>query len=117
MPASDAPDKAAGADNARQELPLLMITELFLPTKGGTAVSFDDDFRRLGGKAVHIVTAAVPGDAEFDRDHPNTIHRLVLERREWLRPESLLMYLRLSARSLRLGLSNRFAAVLAGRAL
>ena len=39
-------------------LPLLMITELFLPTKGGTAVSFDDDFRRLGGKSVHIVTAA-----------------------------------------------------------
>ncbi|HOW46395.1 MAG TPA: glycosyltransferase family 4 protein [Rubrivivax sp.] len=117
MPVPSAPDKAAGADNARQEVPLLMITELFLPTKGGTAVSFDDDFRRLGGKAVHIVTAAVPGDAEFDRDHPNTIHRLVLERREWLRPESLLMYLRLSARSLRLGLSNRFAAVLAGRAL
>ena len=56
----------------RQALPLLMITELFLPTKGGTAVSFDDDFRRLGGKSVHIVTAAVPGDAEFDRDHPNT---------------------------------------------
>ena len=38
-----------------------MITELFLPTKGGTAVSFDDDFRRLGGKEVHIVTADVPG--------------------------------------------------------
>ena len=76
----------------RQTLPLLMITELFLPTKGGTAVSFDDDFRRLGGKSVHIVTAAVPGDAEFDRDHPNTVHRLRLERSPWLRPESLLMY-------------------------
>ena len=43
-----------------------MITELFLPTKGGTAVSFDDDFRRLGGKEVHIVTADVPGAAEFE---------------------------------------------------
>ena len=42
-------------------LSLLMLTELFLPTKGGTAVSFDDDFRRLGGKSVHVVTAAVPG--------------------------------------------------------
>lgn len=103
-------------DTARP-LPLLMITELFLPTKGGTAVSFDDDFRRLGGKSVHIVTAAVPGDTEFDRDHPNSVHRLVLQRHEWLRPESLLIYTRLLARSLRLALTNRFAAVLAGRAL
>ncbi len=98
-------------------LPLLMITELFLPTKGGTAVSFDDDFRRLGGKSVHIVTAAVPGDAEFDLDHPNTVHRLVLRRSPWLRPESLMMYSRLLGRSLRLAFAHRFAAVLAGRAL
>ena len=47
----------------RDNLRLLMITELFLPTKGGTAVSFDDDFRRLGGKQVHIITADVPGAA------------------------------------------------------
>nr|CCF78710.1 Glycosyl transferase group 1 [Rubrivivax gelatinosus S1] len=100
-----------------KDLSLLMITELFLPTKGGTAVSFDDDFRRLGGKTVHVVTAAVPGDAEFDRDHPNTVHRLVLKRRQWLKPESLLMYTRLTARSLRLAAGRRFDAVLAGRAL
>jgi phosphatidylinositol alpha-1,6-mannosyltransferase len=101
----------------REALPLLMITELFLPTKGGTAVSFDDDFRRLGGKSVHIVTAAVPGDAEFDRDHPNTVHRLKLERSPWLRPESLAMYTRLLWRSLRLAFASRFLAVFAGRAL
>lgn len=100
-----------------QAPPLLMITELFLPTKGGTAVSFDDDFRRLGGKSVHIVTAAVPGDTEFDRAHPNTIHRLVLKRSPWLRPESLVMYTRLLWKSLRLAASHRFVAVLAGRAL
>lgn len=100
-----------------KDLSLLMITELFLPTKGGTAVSFDDDFRRLGGKTVHVVTAAVPGDAEFDRDHPNTVHRLVLKRRQWLKPESLLMYTRLTARSLRLAVGRRLDAVLAGRAL
>lgn len=117
VPASNVSIEAASGVGDERGLPLLMITELFLPTKGGTAVSFDDDFRRLGGKSVHIVTAAVPGDAEFDRQHPNTIHRLVLERREWLRPESLLMYVRLFGRSLRLMLSNRFAAVLAGRAL
>jgi phosphatidylinositol alpha-1,6-mannosyltransferase len=107
---------AAPADGA-PSLPLLMITELFLPTKGGTAVSFDDDVQRLGGKSVHVVTAAVPGDADFDRDHPNTVHRLVLSRNEWLRPESLLIYTRLLGRSLRLALRHRFDAILAGRAL
>lgn len=98
-------------------LSLLMITELFLPTKGGTAVMFEDDCRRLGGREVHIVTAAVPGDVEFDIGHPNVIHRLVLKRNPWLRPESLLMYARLLGTSLGLALRNRFAAVLAGRAL
>ena len=103
--------------NEQEALHLLMITELFLPTKGGTAVSFDDDFRRLGGKSVHLVTAAVPGDARFDLSHPNTVHRLVLQRIPWLRPESLLMYLRLLGQSLRLAFTHRFSAILAGRAL
>lgn len=98
-------------------LPLLMITELFLPTKGGTAVMFEDDCRRLGGREVHVVTAAVPDDGDFDVGHPNSIHRLPLQRKPWLKPESLFMYLRLLARSLRLTLTNRFVAVLAGRAL
>jgi phosphatidylinositol alpha-1,6-mannosyltransferase len=100
-----------------QALPLLMITELFLPTKGGTAVMFEDDCRRLGGRSVHIVTAAVPGDTAFDLEHPNAIHRLVLKRSPWLRPESLFLYARLLWNSLRLAFANRFAAVLAGRAL
>jgi len=98
-------------------LSLLMVTEMFLPTKGGTAVSFDDDMRRLGGKEVHIVTADVPGAREFDRTHPNTVHRLVLKRSPWLRPESLVIYLRLLKRCLRLVAGRRFAAVMAGRAL
>ncbi len=98
-------------------VPLLMITELFLPTKGGTAVSFDDDFRRLGGKAVHIVTADVPGAAEFDQTHPNTIHRLELKRNPWLRPESLVIYSKLFAKSFGLAMRHRFRAVFAGRAL
>ena len=68
--------------------PFLMLTELFLPTKGGTAVSFDDDFRRLGDKEIHVVTADVPGAAEFDRTHPNTIHRIALKRVRWLKPEA-----------------------------
>lgn len=94
-----------------------MLTELFLPTKGGTAMSFDDDFRRLGGKEVHIVTADVPGAAEFDRGHRNTVHRLRLKRFAWLRPESLVMYAKFLATALFVALTVRIRAVFAGRAL
>jgi phosphatidylinositol alpha-1,6-mannosyltransferase len=94
-----------------------MITELFLPTKGGTAVSFDDDFRRLGGKEIHIVTADVPGAADFDRTQPNTIHRIALKRVPWLKPESLLIYLKMLVQSAILVASCRFVAIFAGRVL
>ena len=95
----------------------LVITELFLPTKGGTAVWFDEAYRRLGGKHIHIVTAHVPGAAEHDRDHPNFVHRLKLRRHRWLRPESLGMYVKFFATSAALGLRYDFDAVHAGRVL
>lgn len=95
----------------------LVLTELFLPTKGGTAVWFDEVYRRLGGKEIHILTAQVPGAAEYDRDHPNSVHRLNLQRVGWLRPESLGMYLRFLVCALRLALTRRFDAIHAGRAL
>ncbi len=96
---------------------LLVITELFLPTKGGTAVWFDQAYRRLGGREVHVVTRLVPGSEAHDAGHPNSIHRLRLERSAWLRPESLAMYLKLLVRSLRLATTHRFDAVHAGRVL
>jgi len=101
----------------KDNLRLLMITELFLPTKGGTAVSFNDDFRRLGGKEVHIITADVPGAKDFDREHPNSIHRLTLRRRQWIKPESLFIYSKLFLTSFWLALTQRVVAIFAGRAL
>ncbi|KAI5916665.1 glycosyltransferase family 4 protein [Thauera sp. 2A1] len=95
----------------------LVLTELFLPTKGGTAVWFDEVYRRLGGKEIHIVTADVPGAHEYDVGHPNNVHRLNLKRVPWLRPESLAMYLKFFGKSLWLALTNRFDAIHAGRAL
>ena len=74
---------------------LLVLTELFLPTKGGTAVWAAEVYKRLGGKEIHIVTADVPGAAEVDAVHPNTIHRVDFRRVPWLRPESLAIYLAL----------------------
>lgn len=96
---------------------LLVLTELFLPTKGGTAVWAAEVYRRLGGKEIHIVTADVPGAHEVDAVHPNTIHRLDLRRVAWLRPESLAMYARLFLTSLWLALTHRFDAIHAFRVL
>ena len=96
---------------------LLVLTELFLPTKGGTAVWAAEVYKRLGGKEIHIVTADVPGATEVDATHPNTIHRLNLNRVSWLRPESLAMYARFFFRSLWLAMTHRFDAIHAFRAL
>jgi phosphatidylinositol alpha-1,6-mannosyltransferase len=96
---------------------LLVLSELFLPTKGGTAVWAAEVYRRLGGKEIHIVTADVPGAAETDLVHPNTVHRLDLRRVPWLRPESLGMYARFFFKSLALALTHRFDAIHAFRAL
>ncbi|GAB6066994.1 glycosyltransferase family 4 protein [Methylothermus subterraneus] len=96
---------------------LLVITELFLPTKGGTAVWFDEVYRRLGGKEIHILTARVPDCEAHDRDHPNTIHRLELKRYRWLRPESLAMYVKFLGAALRLAWRHPVAAIHAGRVL
>jgi len=96
---------------------LLVLTELFLPTKGGTAVWAAEVYKRLGGKKIHIVTADVPGADIVDAAHPNTIHRLNLKRVPWLRPESLAMYARFFFKSLALALTHRFDAIHAFRAL
>jgi phosphatidylinositol alpha-1,6-mannosyltransferase len=109
-------DPAAGGAGESQRR-YLVITELFLPTKGGTAVWFDELYRRLGGKGTHIVTANVPGGAEHDRNHPNSVHRVSLVRHPWLRPESLAMYGKLLLKGLVLALTHRFEAVHAGRVL
>lgn len=96
---------------------LLVLSELFLPTKGGTAVWAAEVYKRLGGPEIHIITADVSGAAEIDRSHPNTIHRISLRRVAWLRPESLVMYGRFFLKSLSLTLRHRFEAIHAFRAL
>jgi phosphatidylinositol alpha-1,6-mannosyltransferase len=96
---------------------LLVLTELFLPTKGGTAVWVAEVYKRLGGKEIHIITAEVPGADSVDALHPNSIHRLNLKRVPWLRPESLAMYVRFFFSSLALALTHRFDAIHAFRAL
>lgn len=95
----------------------LVLTELFLPTKGGTAIWFDEVYRRIGGATTHIVTASVPDDEHHDREHPNHIHRLKLRHWKWMRPASGGIYLKFLFRGLILGLRYQFDAVHAGRVL
>lgn len=95
----------------------LVITELLLPTKGGTAVWFDEVYRRLGGKDTHIVTADVPGAAAHDAGHPNSVHRIPLKRHWWLKPESAAMYAKLFFAALGIALRHELDTIHAGRAL
>jgi len=96
---------------------LLVISELFLPTKGGTTVWYDAVYRRMGGKDVHVITADVPDAAAIDRIHPNSIHRVGLKRVWWLKPESLGMYLKMLGQSLLVAFNNKFDAVHGARSL
>lgn len=95
----------------------LIFTELFSPTRGGSAVWFDKVYRLLGDKGTHIITAKVAGAVAHDAIHPLTVHRLTLERKPYLRPESLGMYLMMLVAGLKLCLTHRFCSVHAGRVL
>lgn len=95
----------------------LVITELFMPTKGGTAVWFDEVYRRLGGKCIHIITSLVPGSDKHDSGHPNSIHRLNLKRYRWMKPESLGMYIKLFLYSFKVAFTEPVNTVHAGRVL
>jgi phosphatidylinositol alpha-1,6-mannosyltransferase len=95
----------------------LVITQMFLPIKGGTAIWFAEVYRRISGKQTHIVTADAPGAAEYDATSPNSVHRLSLRRYGWLMPESLVIYLKLLSESLRLAFGHDLDAIHAGRVL
>ncbi|MDF1582301.1 MAG: glycosyltransferase family 4 protein [Methyloprofundus sp.] len=96
---------------------ILVITELFLPTKGGSAVWFGEVYRRLGGKNIHIVTADVKDAQDYDKTHPNTIHRVNLKRVPWLKPESLVMYIKLLFQAIKVCSTHKIDAIHAGRVL
>jgi len=96
---------------------ILVITELFLPTKGGSAVWFGEVYGRLGGENTHIVTADVEGAADYDKTHPNTIHRVHLKRVPWLKPESLVMYIKLLFQAIKVCSTHKIDTIHAGRVL
>ncbi len=92
---------------------LLVLTELLLPTKGGTAVWFDEVYRRIGDRSTHIIARAVPDAAAHDREHTNTVHRVTIGDADpaWRR------YLAFLRPALNLAWRNNFDAIHAGRVL
>lgn len=95
----------------------LIVSELFSPTRGGTAVWFDHVYRATEAAGSEIVTADVAAREDFDRDYPRAIHRLRWQRNPWLRPESAGIYAGLLRRVTQLARSGRFEAIHAGRVL
>lgn len=95
----------------------LVITELFYPTKGGTAVWFDNVYRTIGNSTTHIITALVDGSNDIDKYYPCVVHRLPLVRRWYYRPESLGMYVELGKTALSLAFRSKFHSIHAGRVL
>lgn len=96
---------------------ILVITELFSPTKGGTAVWFDEAYRRFSSLDVEIITSDVPGSEAFDALYPHKVYRIKLKRYWWIRPESLLMYMRFMAKSISRCLAGKVTSIHAGRVL
>lgn len=88
-----------------------------MPTKGGTAVWFDEVYQRLGDHSTHVITAKVPDSELHDRTHSNTIHRMRLRHSKWIRPASLPVYAKFFLMALGLGIRNKFEQIHAGRVL
>jgi len=95
----------------------LVISELFSPTRGGTAVWFDQVYRAPLAAGSEVVAADVPACEAFDRAYPRVVHRVSWRRHSWLRPESAVIYARLLRRVAALARSGRFEAIHAGRVL
>jgi len=98
-----------------QKRALLVLAEQYLPTVGGTATWFDEVYRHMGGKNIHIVTTNVAGALEHDIKHPNSVYRISLRRYSFLRPESLGIYLKLLALAMHLAIVNRVRAYMLAR--
>lgn len=94
---------------------ILMLSEQYLPLRGGHIVFMHELARRIGG--VTVLTAREADAADAETIDGVRVLRTDLSRRWYLRPESLGMYVRLLARSIHLVRRERPAAIVAARVL
>ncbi|MBF0620982.1 MAG: glycosyltransferase family 4 protein [Magnetococcales bacterium] len=97
--------------------PILVLTEMFPPIRGGTSTWFDQVYPLLGEREIHIIARAVEQSGSVDAHHANTIHRINMARIPWLRPESLALYIRMIVKGIGILFKNDFKVIHAGRVL
>jgi phosphatidylinositol alpha-1,6-mannosyltransferase len=82
---------------AQRAAKVLLISDRYLPEVGGSIYWFDNLYRRYPKDSVWILTQAYPGSRAFDSASGTRIRftRVKLRRHAFLRPESLLIYVKL----------------------
>jgi phosphatidylinositol alpha-1,6-mannosyltransferase len=93
----------------------LLLSEQYLPLKGGHIVLLHELASRLG--QVNVLSGIVKGAPPAERIDGVAVARINLNRHRFLRPESLALYAKLVAHGAKLVQSERPRAVLGARAL
>jgi len=96
-------------------MPLLAISETYLPHKGGHVIWLHELCKRMPG--ARVITGRQNGCPAEDVIDSVTVRRVLLKRYPFLRPESLVLYGNLGLQALREAVSHRPEAVLGSRVL
>ncbi len=95
---------------------ILVISDRYLPEIGGSITWLHNVYCRAETGTVWVLTQDYPGAAEFDRAHPNlNIVRRTLRRYPFLRPESLLIFLKLFLTAVWIVLRHRIDVIHVGK--
>jgi phosphatidylinositol alpha-1,6-mannosyltransferase len=102
----DTPEREIREDTTARRV--LLVTEWFLPHVGGSVNLFVNACSRYPEGAVHVLTGECEaGMGTEGPSSPLPTTRVSLQRYEFLKPESLLLYLRMTAAAIRLRFSFR----------
>ena len=97
---------------------VLLISDRYLPEVGGSITWFDNVYRRFPRGSVTVVTQDYPDAEGFDASYTGVrVVRTHLARYRYLKPESLLLYVKLIGRSLLAALTRRVDVVHVGKVL
>ena len=91
---------------------ILVISDRYLPEIGGSITWLHNVYNRCEPGTVWILTQKYPDAPEFDRDHPNLhLVRRTLKRYSFLKPESLLIFLKLFISAIWIVLRHRIDVI------
>ncbi|HVR75159.1 MAG TPA: glycosyltransferase family 4 protein [Planctomycetota bacterium] len=97
---------------------ILLVTDRYFPEVGGSITWFHNVYRRYPPGSVWITTQDYPGAKEFDSAHPGLrFTRQSLKRYPFLKPESLLIYLKLASSALWIAARRKIDIIHASKVL